>query len=234
MDQSPIQNVVPVEGERIRESLGKIWGIVGGCVLAAMFGGLLAWAWWTEFVLYETEEVRAITPEDQLRAAKTRTINGKEVLEVPAAPRGPVPVKTGHVLGFTYGALGVVLATLASVGMVVGLGRLIHSFLQRPTLLIGPTCFQLVLRDDFVKVHIPYNNISAIGLIKSESSGKPISIGVNLRDLDDPAMHYHGAARSRKWTGWDYAIGNKELFAVPIVRIYERLQEAMKRAQNSP
>jgi hypothetical protein len=61
MDYSQMP-VAPVEGERIHESLGKIWAIVGGCLLVGLFGGLLVWAWWTEFVLYETEEVRAIRP----------------------------------------------------------------------------------------------------------------------------------------------------------------------------
>jgi hypothetical protein len=65
--------------------------------------------------------------------------------------------------------------------------------------------------------------------MKSEGSGKPICVGVNLRDLNDPELHYQGATRSKKWTGWDYAIGNKEIFAVPIAQIHERLQEAMKR-----
>jgi hypothetical protein len=232
MDNSQMPNVAPVEGDRIQESLGKIWAIVGGCMLVAIFGALLVWAWWTGFVLYETEEVRAIRPEDQLRAGKTRMINGKEVLEIPAAPGHPVPVKTQHVLGFTYGAIGVLMATVGSVGIAVGFARLIHSFIQRPTLVIGSTCFQLVVRDDFVKIHIPYKSISEVGLIKSESNGKPIFIGVNLRDLNDPELHYQGAARSKKWTGWDYAIGNKEVFAVPIAQIHERLQEAMKRAHN--
>jgi hypothetical protein len=44
-------------------------------------------------------------------------------------------------------------------------------------------------------------------------------------------MHYQDAARSQRWTGWDYAMGNKEVFAVPIAQLYERLQQAMKRGE---
>jgi hypothetical protein len=228
MDKSEMEKLAPVEGERIQESLGKIWAIIGGCVLAVVFGGLLAWAWWTEFPIYETEEVRAIRPEDQLRMRKSRTIDGKEVLEIPAAPGHPVPVKTRHVLGFTYGVCGILLLIVGSAGIAVGVGRLIHSSIQRPTLIIGQACLQLVVRDHFVRIHIPYKNIREVGLITSESTGKAISIGVNLRDLNDAAMHYQNTARSKKWTGWDYAIGNKEVFAVPITQIYEQLQQAMK------
>jgi hypothetical protein len=228
MDKYEMEQLGAVEGERIQESLGKIWAIVGGCILIILFGGVLAWAWWTEFPLYETEEVRAITPEDQWRARKARTIDGKEVLEIPGAPGHPVAVKTRHVLGFPYGALGIVIVVAGSAAVAVGVGRLIHSLIQRPTLIIGQTCLQLVVRDQFVKVHIPYTNIREIGLIKSEGTNKPTSIGVNLNDLNDPAMHYQNAARAKKWTGWDYAIGDKELFAVPIAQIYRQLQQAMK------
>jgi hypothetical protein len=231
MDKSEMEAVAPVEGERIPESLGKIWAIVGGCFLAALFGGALAWAWWTEFPLWETQEVRAITPDDQLQMGKPRTINGKEVLEVPAAPKHPVPVKTRHVLGFPYGALGILLVIGGSAAIAIGFGRLIHSSIQRPTLIIGKKCLQLVVRDQFVRIHIPYKNISEVGLVTSESTGKPMYIGVNLHDLDDPAMNYQNAARSKKWTGWDYAVGNKEFFAVPIVQIHEQLQQAMKRVE---
>jgi hypothetical protein len=232
MDDSHIQHLAPVEGERIQESLGKIWAFVGGCILVAVFGGLLFWGWWIEFPLYETKEVRALRPEDQLQMGKLRTINGKEVLEVPADPGHPVPVTTRHVLGFGYGAFGAIIVIAGSVGIAVGSGRLIHSSIQRPTLIIGHTCFQLVVRDTFVKLQVPYKNIGAVELIKNERNGKPMFIGVNLRDLNDPAMHYQGAARSKSWTGWDYALGNKEIYAVSIVYIYERLQEAMKRAQD--
>jgi hypothetical protein len=232
MDHSQLEYLAPVEGDRFQESLGKIWAIVGGCILVLLFGGVVVLAWWTEFPLYETDEVREIRPEDQLRAGKVRAIGGKEVLELPAAPNGPVPVKTHHVLGPTYGLFGVLIVFAGLVGIAVGFGRLIHSSRQRPALIIGPTCFQLVVGDNLVKVHVPYKNISAVQLIKNESNGKPMFIGVNLADLNDPATRYEGAARSKKWTGWDYAMGNKEIFAVPIVQIYERLQEAMKRAQN--
>jgi hypothetical protein len=231
MDNSEIQKLEPVEGERIRESLGKIWVIAGGSVLIVLFGGVLAWAWWTEFPLYETEEVRAITPEDQFQARKKRTINGREVFEIPAAPGHPVPVKTQHVLGFTYGAMGIVIVLVGSAAIVFGTGRLIHSSIQRPTLIIGENCFQLVVRDQFVRIHIPYKNIRQVGLVPSESTGKAISIGVDLHDLNDPTMHYQNAARCKKWTGWDYAIGNKEIFAVPIAQIHQQLQQALKRAQ---
>jgi hypothetical protein len=231
MDSFELNNLAPVEGDRFQESLGKIWAMVAGCILIAVCGGLVVAAWWTEFPLYETEEVREIRPEDQLRAGKVRNIGGREVLEVPGAPKGPVPVKTRHVLGPTYALFGVLIVVAGSVGMAVGFGRLIHSSMQQPTLIIGPSCFQLVLRENFVKLHIPYKNISAVELVKNESNGKPMFIGVNLADLNDPATRYQGAARSKKWTGWDYAMGNKEIFAVPIAQIYERLQEAMRRAQ---
>jgi len=101
---------------------------------------------------------------------------------------------------------------------------------DRPTLIIGKNCFQLVVRDQLVRVHIPYSNIKEVGLIKDERTGKPMFIGVNLRNLDDPTMHYPNAARSKKWTGWDYAIGNKELFAIPTAQIYQQLQQTMTQA----
>jgi hypothetical protein len=230
MDQYEMEQLGPVEGERIQESLGNIWAMVGGGMFIILFGGVLAWAWWTEFPLYETEEVRAITPEDQWQARQARTINGKEVFEIPAAPGHPVAVKTRHVLGFPYGALGMVIVVAGSAATALGVGRLIHSFIQRPALIIGQTCFQLVMRDHVVKIHIPYTNIREIGLITSESTAKPTSIGVNLIDLHDPAMRYQNAARTKKWTGWDYALGDKEFFAVPIAQIYGQLQQAMKRA----
>jgi predicted proteasome-type protease len=127
--------------------------------------------------------------------------------------------------------MGIVIVLVGSGAIVFGIGRLIHSSIQRPTLIIGEDCFQIVVRDRFVKIHIPYKNIRQVGLITSESTGKAISIGVNLCDLNDPTMHYQNAARSKKWTGWDYAIGNKEIFAVPIAQIYQQLQQALKRAQ---
>jgi hypothetical protein len=231
MDKSEMETLAPVEGKRIQESFGKIWAIIGGSILAVLFGGALAWTWWTEVPLYETKEVRAITPEDQWQARKPRVINGKEVLEIPAAPGHPVPVKTRHVLGFPYGVLGIVIVIVGSAAIAIGFGRLIHSSIQRPILIIGEKCLQLVVRDQFVKVHIPYKNIREAGLITTDN-GRAISIGVNLHDLNDPAMHYQNAARTKKWTGWDYAIGNKELFAVPIAQIYEQLQQAMTRAKD--
>jgi hypothetical protein len=231
MDKYQMEQLGAVEGERIPESLGKLWAIVGGSILIMLFGGVVTCAWWTEFPLYETEEVRAMTPADQWQARKARTIDGKEVFEIPAAPGRPVPVKTRHVLGFPYGALGIVIVVAGLAALALGVGRLIHSLIQRPTLIIGQACFQLVVRDQFVKVHIPYKNIREIGLIKSESTSKPTSIGVNLNDLNDPAMHYQNAATIKKWTGWDYAIGDKELFAVPIAQIHRQLQQAMKRSQ---
>jgi hypothetical protein len=231
MGTSEIQTLAPVDGERIRESLAKIWAIVAGGILLSPLGGALTWAWWTKFPLYETEEVRAITPGDQWQARKSRMIDGKEVFELPAAPNHPVPVKTNYVLGFTYGLLGILIVIGGSAAVALGVGRLIQSSIQRPTLIIGEQCLQLVVRDQFVKTHIPYKNIKRVGLITSETTGKAISIGVDLHDLNDPTMHYRNAVRSKKWTGWDYAIGNKEIFAVPIIQIYERLQQAMKRAQ---
>lgn len=235
MDEFELQQLGPVEGIRIQESLRKVWAIIGGCVLVLLFGGVLTWAWWTEFPLYETEEVRAITPMDQLRAAKSRTINGQEMLEVPDAPRHPIPIKTRHVLGFPYGAMGILLLVIGFVAIAVGFGRLTHSFIQRPTLIIGQNCLQLVVRDQLVKIHIPYKNIRQTGLITGEGTTKHIAVGVNLHDIHDPSMHYQNAARCRKWTGWDYAIGDKELFPVPVAQIHELLQKAIDRAQgNSP
>jgi hypothetical protein len=231
MDIYEMERLAPVEGQRITESLGKIWAIIGGSLLVTLFGVVLAWAWWTEFPLYETGEVRAIRPEDQWQARKARTINGKEVFEIPAAPDHPVPVRTHHVLGFQFGVFGILIAIAGSAAITLSVGRLIHSSIQRPTLIIGENCFQLVVRDRLVKIHVPYKNIRELRLVTSESTGKAIFIGVNLHDLNDPAMHYQGAARSKKWTGWDYAIGNKEVLALPIAQILERLQQAMKPGQ---
>jgi len=230
MDQSETEQFAPVEGQRIPESLGRIWALIGACILIAFAGAALTWAWWTEFPLYVTEEVRAVTPEDQWRARKPRMIGGREGFELPAAPRHPVPVKTTHVFGFTYGVLGIVIVVAGSAAMLAGLVRLIHSSIQRPTLIIGENCLQLVVRDHVVKIHIPYTNISELGFMKSDS-GKPLCVGVNLRDPHDPAMYYHDAARSKKRTGWDYAVGNKEIFAVPTAQIYEHLQLAVQRGQ---
>jgi hypothetical protein len=231
MDKSESEALAPVEGERFQESLGKIWALVGGSILVALFGAVLGWAWWTEFPLYETGEVRALKPEDQWQNRKARTVNGKEVFEIPADPGHPVPVKTHHVLGVTYGLFGLLIVLAGSVAFVLSVGRLIHSSIQRPTLILGENCFQLIVRDHLVRLQIPYKNIKETRLIASETTGKPIFIGVNLHDLNDRAMHYQDAARSQKWTGWDYALGNKEVLAVPIAQLYERLQQAMKRGE---
>src|SRR5262249_24026245 len=161
-------------------------------------------------------EVREIKPMDQWQMRKARTINGKEVFEIQAAPNHPVPVKTRHVLGFTYGLFGILGVIAGAVGVAFRFRRVIHSSAQRPTLIIGEKCFELVVRDQFVRIHIPYKNIREVGLITSESTGRATSIGVNLHDLNDAEMRYENAARRKSWTGWDYAIGNKEIFAVPM------------------
>jgi len=226
-----MENLSPVEGERISESPGLIWAGLGVAIFCILFGGALAWAWWTQFPLYETEEVRAITPDDQWQMRKARKIGEKEYFELPEAPRHPVPVKTQHVLGFTYGVLGMVMTIVGVVGIPFAARRFFIYLVERPTLIIGKNCFQLVVRDQLVRIHIPYSNIKEVGLMKDERTGKAICVGVNLRDLNDPTMHYQNAARSKKWTGWDYAIGNKELFAVPTAQIYQQLQQAMTQAQ---
>jgi hypothetical protein len=229
MDKSETEKLAPVDGERIHESFGMIQAMVGGCILATLIGAAITWAWWTEFPLYESREVRALTPQDQWQARTSRTVNGKEVFELPADPGRPVPVTTRHVLGFTYAVYGILMLILGSVGVVLGIGRLIHSTIQRPTLVIGENCFQLVVRDNLVRILIPYKNIREIGLVEHESTGKAMFVGLNLHDPYDPSMYYHDAARSKKWTGWDYAIGNKEVFTVPIPQIFDRLQRALTR-----
>ena len=67
MDIREIEQLKPVEGERIPESQSWLWAGVGVSILALLSGGALVWAWWTKFPLYETEEVRVITPSDNWR-----------------------------------------------------------------------------------------------------------------------------------------------------------------------
>src|SRR5204862_6080004 len=98
-----MEKLSPVNGERIPESPCMIWAAFGVGIFCILFGGALTLAWWTKFPLYETEEVRAITPDDQWQMRKARKVAEKEYFELPDAPGRPVPVKTQHVLGFTYG-----------------------------------------------------------------------------------------------------------------------------------
>src|SRR5260370_25362592 len=110
MEIGEIEQLEPVDGERIPESRSWLWAGVGISTFAILFGGALVGAWRTKFVLYETEEVRTITAGDQLEAAR----EGREIPREGLLGK-PIPVKTQHVVGFTYGVLGSVVLIAGAV-----------------------------------------------------------------------------------------------------------------------
>ncbi len=190
MEIGEIEPLKPVEGERIPESRSWLWAGVGISIFAILIGGALVWGWWTKFVLYETEEVRVLTPSDHLRAAQ----EGREIPREGALGK-PIPVTTEHVVGFSYGVLGGVLLITGAICVPLLIYKYVVYLIERPTLIIGKNCFQLVVRENVVKVHIPYQNIKEVGLLSMENVPGFIrwflasSIGVNLRDPNDPTMH---------------------------------------------
>jgi len=228
MDIREIEQLSPVDGERIPESRSWLWAGVGVSIFAMVFGGALVWAWQTKFVLYETEEVRVITPSDQLEAAQ----EGREIPREGLLGK-PIPVKTQHVVGFTYGVLGSVVLIAGAVLVPLIVYKYLVYLIERPTLIIGKKCFQLVVREDIVRVHVPYQNIKQVGLLSMEDVPWVVrwlsapSIGVNFRDPNDPTMHGPNARTvksNKKWTGWDYAI------PAPADQVCQTLQQAIKQA----
>jgi hypothetical protein len=201
-------------------------------IFGILFGGGLVWAWRTKFVLYETEKVRVLTPSDHLRAAQ----EGREIPREGALGK-PIPVKTQHVVGFTYGVLGGVMLIAGAICVPLTIYKYVVYLIERPTLIIGKKCFQLVVREDVVKIHIPYQNIKEVGLLSMENVPGFIrwlsasSIGVNLRDPYDPTMHGLTARSikfNKKSTSWDYTT------PAPVGEICQTLQQAIKRAQEEP
>jgi hypothetical protein len=53
MDRVPVESFQPVDGDIIgQSSVRKLW-LIGVCLLLIPVGGVIAWAWWTEFTLGE-------------------------------------------------------------------------------------------------------------------------------------------------------------------------------------